>query len=102
VDGLQPLHPLETELQHLSEDAPASERMELLWRYYEAATGDRIHRPPDDSDRQKVHEWVKSERRQFYGPMFMTKRIRLRMDAASSMLEKAAGVVILDCPACIP
>jgi Holliday junction resolvase RusA-like endonuclease len=99
--GLQPLHPLDVELQALSREATVVERMELIWRSYEDATGDQIGRPPSDAERQTVHDWLKSLR-SGNPPELLTKRAGLRVDASLSILEKAGRVVQLSCPACTP
>ena len=97
-----PPHPLDVALGNLPDDAPTSARMELIWQYYETETGNTLSRPPTETQRQAVHDWLLALRTGENVPLFWTRRLRPRVDAALSILEKAASVVQLPCLACKP
>jgi Holliday junction resolvase RusA-like endonuclease len=99
---LIPPHPLDVALGNLRDDVPTSERIEVIWQYYETQTGNALDRPPSETERQAVHDWLLGLRTDDNFPVFWTRRPRLRLEASLSILEKAASVAQLACPACKP
>lgn len=99
---LLPPHPLDLALADLPDDAPTSQRMEVIWQYYETQTGSELNRPPTETERQAVHDWLVALQTGENFPVFSTRRRRPRIEASLSILEKAGSVVQLPCLACKP
>lgn len=52
-----PEHPIDMALRHLGVEAAAQDRLEVVWRAFEAATRRQIARPPSPVERQDVLRW---------------------------------------------
>lgn len=58
----QPLskeHPLDRALRALGPRIPVDERLEVVWQTYEAATRQRLNRPPSEAQRADVLRWTR-------------------------------------------
>jgi len=52
-------HPLDTRLRLLGNQVSAESRLEVIWSYFEEATGQSVSRPPTHDERLDVVQWFR-------------------------------------------
>ena len=89
-------HPLEIALSRVSQDAPPSDRLEVIWQWYEDLMAEQLDRPPTTPQRAAVAGRLRSDQ---VPPLYL-RRPRLRLEASRTIAEKASMMVQAPCPVC--
>lgn len=62
LGSVRPEDPIDAQLRSHGTSATPDERLEVILRAYEDDRGDTLMRPPDESVRRKVHDWLRDRR----------------------------------------
>jgi hypothetical protein len=97
-----PEHPLDRALRHLGPEANSRQRLEIVWRAYEEATGRCIGRPPAAADRQDVLRWLRVPDATDNRPGLWAQRPLLTPILHPTIPDKASSLTQLGCRVCTP
>lgn len=95
-----PEHPLDRLLRQQDPLSPASDRLEVIWSYYEQEERCSISRPPTAKERERVMLWLRAPRVDGDGASLLLRRPMLRGSAFFTLVEKAGTIRQFSCPAC--
>jgi len=91
-------HTLDAELRLLGgSQASVQQRLEVIWRGYEAAHGLTISRPPTQPDRHAVLSWIRGMRGTDDFPMFRVKELAMTSHLHATVGEKASNITQMGC-----
>ncbi|WP_378733948.1 hypothetical protein [Nocardia brasiliensis] len=93
------MHIIDQQFQGVPDTSMPDDRLEVVWRHYEAAKGELLGRPPTQVERKDVHDWLRGTD---CPPMFITKPAHLETPVSLSLQEKASRLAQHWCTACEP
>lgn len=98
------VHPLDQALQNLPDEVSPQVRLNVVWRFYENATGESIGDSPDEEQRKRVHQWLREQRGDGTGrrPMLTIRRPRFVLPVAQDIPLKVMSLTQHLCNACEP
>lgn len=93
---------MQTELLALPEDAPASERVGVVFRTYSRVHGESLPSNPSPEQREAVSTWLHAQPLDDLPVLGLTRRPALRHLVHTTLASKASSLAALACPSCGP